>query len=605
MTGGRFRLGLGVSHEPVTRRLGVATGKPLTDMRAYVEALRANEQGLRSAAADLPRHAPRQDARPRGRDRRRSDLGQRLAERTCPPRWPGSRPTRRDSFFLANMIPTVIDDDRDAARAINRRTLSGYVSLPNYRNYWKQAGYEEEMDGIEAALAEGRRDDVPGADERPLARRLHLVGLGHPGARRHRGVAGHGRAADRGDVVDQRRPAEGHPGALRRRTAESSSAQMRCRQRSRSFGRLLVADAPQSVLPLAGGALRRPHTASLAGSGAGWSVRLIARDAATVDDVLHGRRRRRAGCSWAPEVDVESSARQARSVGRSRCGLADAIVTTGRDDVMGHATHGVLRFARRKEATCPDDDKRRKLVNTSSREARDPNRHSRPCSRRCCHEPDPARRRCREPGGRSRPTRRAAARARPAVIPAPPPPPLAPTGPSLRRGRGRRARRGRDAAVRGGRGQRRPGRRARLDAVELGRRHRPRSCPRSVGWSSTPTTPRWRSRPVSPSSTSSGPVTWPAMTTRSAASRPRPASTSPRSCGTSSCGRSSWRCSPARWPARCSLAGAGATWPSAPRQAWSPSVGCRPPPGSASTPMPSRRPASKVRWSGRPRSSRP
>ena len=34
------------------------------------------------------------------------------------------------------------------------------MALPNYRNYWKQAGYEEEMNGIEAALAAGDKDKV-------------------------------------------------------------------------------------------------------------------------------------------------------------------------------------------------------------------------------------------------------------------------------------------------------------------------------------------------------------------------------------------------------------------------------------------------------------
>ena len=33
--------------------------------------------------------------------------------------------------------------------------------LPNYRNYWKQAGYEEEMVAIEVALAAGDRDALP------------------------------------------------------------------------------------------------------------------------------------------------------------------------------------------------------------------------------------------------------------------------------------------------------------------------------------------------------------------------------------------------------------------------------------------------------------
>ena len=69
---------------------------------------------------------------------------------------------KRGSFFLADMVPTVIDADKDAARAIHRRTLGGYVILPNYRNYWKAAGYEEEMNAIEAALAAGDRDAVPG-----------------------------------------------------------------------------------------------------------------------------------------------------------------------------------------------------------------------------------------------------------------------------------------------------------------------------------------------------------------------------------------------------------------------------------------------------------
>jgi len=64
------------------------------------------------------------------------------------------------SFFAANMIPTVIDEDAQAADAINRKTMMGYVVLPNYRNYWKQVGYVEEMEAIEAALAAGERDKL-------------------------------------------------------------------------------------------------------------------------------------------------------------------------------------------------------------------------------------------------------------------------------------------------------------------------------------------------------------------------------------------------------------------------------------------------------------
>ena len=41
VSGGRFRLGLGVSHEPAMNRLGIDTGKPLHDMGEYVAAIRA------------------------------------------------------------------------------------------------------------------------------------------------------------------------------------------------------------------------------------------------------------------------------------------------------------------------------------------------------------------------------------------------------------------------------------------------------------------------------------------------------------------------------------------------------------------------------------
>ncbi len=64
-------------------------------------------------------------------------------------------------FFIGNMIPTCISDDVEAARAVNRRTLSGYVTLPNYRNYWKEAGYIEEMEAVEAALEAGDRARIP------------------------------------------------------------------------------------------------------------------------------------------------------------------------------------------------------------------------------------------------------------------------------------------------------------------------------------------------------------------------------------------------------------------------------------------------------------
>jgi alkanesulfonate monooxygenase SsuD/methylene tetrahydromethanopterin reductase-like flavin-dependent oxidoreductase (luciferase family) len=36
------------------------------------------------------------------------------------------------------------------------------VTLPNYRNYWKAAGYDAEMTAIEAAIDAGDREALPG-----------------------------------------------------------------------------------------------------------------------------------------------------------------------------------------------------------------------------------------------------------------------------------------------------------------------------------------------------------------------------------------------------------------------------------------------------------
>ena len=59
------------------------------------------------------------------------------------------------------MLPVCISDDEGAALALHRHHLIRYTMLPNYRNYWKEAGYIDEMSAIETAIAEDRRDDIP------------------------------------------------------------------------------------------------------------------------------------------------------------------------------------------------------------------------------------------------------------------------------------------------------------------------------------------------------------------------------------------------------------------------------------------------------------
>jgi alkanesulfonate monooxygenase SsuD/methylene tetrahydromethanopterin reductase-like flavin-dependent oxidoreductase (luciferase family) len=161
VSGGRFRLGIGVAHAPGHQRMGITAGKPLGDTRAFVEKLLAVEgvgefppiiiaalrrkmvelageisQGVVFANAALSHMAASLDALPAGR---RND----------------------EAFFVGNMLPACISDDIEAAKTVCRNNLIRYTFLPNYRNYWKEAGYVEEMTAIERALAAGREDEVP------------------------------------------------------------------------------------------------------------------------------------------------------------------------------------------------------------------------------------------------------------------------------------------------------------------------------------------------------------------------------------------------------------------------------------------------------------
>ena len=161
VSGGRFRLGIGVSHAPSHVRMGVTPGKPLADIRAFVAKYRAQE-GLGALAPVILATLRKQMISLAGEigdgmvfaNGSRSHMAGSLAALPA-----GKRADPK--FFIGNMIPTCISDDLAAAKAVNRKSLIHYAHLPNYRNYWKEAGYIEEMTAVETAIAEGRAADVP------------------------------------------------------------------------------------------------------------------------------------------------------------------------------------------------------------------------------------------------------------------------------------------------------------------------------------------------------------------------------------------------------------------------------------------------------------
>jgi alkanesulfonate monooxygenase SsuD/methylene tetrahydromethanopterin reductase-like flavin-dependent oxidoreductase (luciferase family) len=161
VSGGRFRFGIGVAHAPSHLRMGVTVGKPLADIRTFVARFRAHDgfgplppiilaalrRGMVALAGEIADGLVFANA---SRSHMAASLAVLPAEKRGDP-----------GFLIANMIPTCIADDVEAAKAVNRRTLTRYTMLPNYRNYWKEAGYVEEMAAIEAAVAAGREADIP------------------------------------------------------------------------------------------------------------------------------------------------------------------------------------------------------------------------------------------------------------------------------------------------------------------------------------------------------------------------------------------------------------------------------------------------------------
>jgi alkanesulfonate monooxygenase SsuD/methylene tetrahydromethanopterin reductase-like flavin-dependent oxidoreductase (luciferase family) len=161
VSGGRFRFGIGVAHGPSHIRMGVTPGKPLADIRAFVARFRAHDgfgalpsivlAALRTRmvalAGEIADGVVFANAS-------RSHMADSLAVLSA-------RKRVSTDFLIANMIPTCICDDVETAKAVNRKNLTRYTTLSNYRNYWKEAGYVEEMTAIENAIGAGREAEIP------------------------------------------------------------------------------------------------------------------------------------------------------------------------------------------------------------------------------------------------------------------------------------------------------------------------------------------------------------------------------------------------------------------------------------------------------------
>jgi probable F420-dependent oxidoreductase len=142
-TGGRFVLGLGVSHAPMVAGLRkLDYSNPLSQMRDYLTAM--DDSPYRSAA---PAEPPKRLLAALGP--KMLELSAELADGahpywTTPEHTAQAREILGPDKLLCVEQKFVLSTDADRAREAGRTALGVYADLPNYRNNWKRLGYTED-----------------------------------------------------------------------------------------------------------------------------------------------------------------------------------------------------------------------------------------------------------------------------------------------------------------------------------------------------------------------------------------------------------------------------------------------------------------------------
>jgi len=138
---GRFLLGVGVSHRPSVEGRGHAYGKPVTTMRAYLQAMGAAPYG-----APQPVERPLTVVAALGP--RMLALSAELADgahpyNTAPEHTAKARSILGHGKLLCPEVWVLLETDAAKARAAARQALSRYMQLENYVNGWRHQGFDE------------------------------------------------------------------------------------------------------------------------------------------------------------------------------------------------------------------------------------------------------------------------------------------------------------------------------------------------------------------------------------------------------------------------------------------------------------------------------
>ncbi len=183
---GRFRLGIGPSHEPAMRAFGVDWHKPLTELKEYLITLRAllhegsvdfkGEHVTIQARLPQPVQTPllASALRP-GSFEACGELADAAISWQCPAAYlidqglpalrRGAERAGRPTPPLIAHTPIAITEDREAVKAAAARQVSNYSNIPFYRAMYEQAGVPQEMgqvgdDLVDALVVWGNEDQV-------------------------------------------------------------------------------------------------------------------------------------------------------------------------------------------------------------------------------------------------------------------------------------------------------------------------------------------------------------------------------------------------------------------------------------------------------------
>lgn len=178
-TGGRFVLGLGVSHAPMVAGLrGLPYERPVQTMRTYLEGIDASPYLAPAPATPAPRLLAALG--PKMLELAASHADGALPYWTTPDHTATARSILGPDKLLCVEQKVVLTSDPDIGRATAAAALSIYADLPNYRNSWLRLGFtDEEIDAraprfVDAVVAWG---DAAAISER--IRQHHDAGADH------------------------------------------------------------------------------------------------------------------------------------------------------------------------------------------------------------------------------------------------------------------------------------------------------------------------------------------------------------------------------------------------------------------------------------------